>query len=167
MIEWWGPIIHEYYSGTEGGGLTWITSEQWLAHPGSVGAAVWGAIYICDDEGNVLPVGEDGVVWFGDRENTFVYNNDPEKTKQTFNERGWSTLWDVGHLDEDGFLYLTDRKLFMIVSGGVNIYPQEIEDVSGPASRGGGRRRLRDSGRRNGGAGQSRHPTGARQHGGA
>ncbi len=129
MIEWWGPIIHEYYSGTEGGGLTWITSEQWLAHPGSVGAAAWGAIYICDDEGDVLPAGEDGVVWFGDRENTFVYNNDPEKTQQTFNERGWSTLWDVGHLDEDGYLYLTDRKLFMIVSGGVNIYPQEIEDV--------------------------------------
>ena len=69
------------------------------------------------------------MVWFGDRENTFVYNNDPEKTQQTFNERGWSTLWDVGHLDEDGYLYLTDRKLFMIVSGGVNIYPQEIEDV--------------------------------------
>jgi long-chain acyl-CoA synthetase len=129
MIEWWGPLIHEYYSGTEGGGLTWITSEEWLAHPGSVGAPAWGAIYICDDDGNVLPTGEDGVVWFGGRENTFVYNNDPEKTKQTFNERGWSTLWDVGHLDEDGFLYLTDRKLFMIVSGGVNIYPQEIEDV--------------------------------------
>jgi long-chain acyl-CoA synthetase len=129
MIEWWGPVIHEYYSGTEGGGLTWITSEQWLAHPGSVGAPVMGVVYICDDDGNVLPAGEDGVVWFGGRENTFVYNNDPEKTKQTFNERGWTTLWDVGHLDEDGYLYLTDRKLFMIVSGGVNIYPQEIEDV--------------------------------------
>jgi long-chain acyl-CoA synthetase len=129
MIEWWGPVIHEYYSGTEGGGLTWITSEQWLAHPGSVGAATWGAIYICDDDGNVLAPGEDGVVWFGGRQNTFVYNNDPEKTRQTFNERGWSTLWDVGHLDGEDFLYLTDRKLFMIVSGGVNIYPQEIEDV--------------------------------------
>jgi acyl-CoA synthetase (AMP-forming)/AMP-acid ligase II len=129
MIEWWGPVIHEFYSGTEGGGLTWITSEQWLAHPGSVGASAWGVIYICDDDGNTLPVGEDGVVWFGGRANTFVYNNDPEKTKQTFNERGWSTLWDVGHLDEEGYLYLTDRKLFMIVSGGVNIYPQEIEDV--------------------------------------
>jgi long-chain acyl-CoA synthetase len=88
-----------------------------------------GAVYICDDDGNVLPVGEDGVVWFGGRANTFEYNNDPEKTKQTINERGWTTLWDVGHLDEDGYLYLTDRKLFMIVSGGVNIYPQEIEDV--------------------------------------
>jgi long-chain acyl-CoA synthetase len=129
MIEWWGPIVHEYYSGTEGGGLTWVNSEQWLAHPGSVGPAVWGSIFICDDDGNVLPAGEDGVVWFGERKNTFVYNNDPEKTRQTFNERGWSTLWDVGHLDEEDYLYLTDRKLFMIVSGGVNIYPQEIEDV--------------------------------------
>jgi long-chain acyl-CoA synthetase len=129
MIEWWGPIIHEYYAGTEGGGLTWITSEQWLAHPGSVGPPVMGIVFICDDDGNVLPVNEDGVVWFGGRENKFEYNNDPEKTKQTINERGWTTLWDVGHLDEDGYLYLTDRKLFMIVSGGVNIYPQEIEDV--------------------------------------
>jgi acyl-CoA synthetase (AMP-forming)/AMP-acid ligase II len=129
MIEWWGPVIHEYYSGTEGGGMTWVTSEQWLAHQGSVGPAIWGGVHICDDEGNELPTGEDGVVWFAGRGNTFEYNNDPEKTKQTFNERGWSTLWDVGHLDDDGFLYLTDRKLFMIVSGGVNIYPQEIEDV--------------------------------------
>jgi long-chain acyl-CoA synthetase len=129
MIEWWGPVIHEYYSGTEGGGMTWVNAEQWLAHPGSVGPAIWGTVHICDDNGNVLGPGEDGVVWFGGRGNTFEYNNDPEKTAQTFNERGWSTLWDVGHLDEDGYLYLTDRKLFMIVSGGVNIYPQEIEDV--------------------------------------
>ncbi|MGP0032264.1 MAG: acyl-CoA synthetase [Acidimicrobiales bacterium] len=129
MIEWWGPVIHEYYSGTEGGGLTWIRAEDWLTHPGSVGPAVWGALHICDDDGNELPVGRDGVVWFGGRANDFEYNNDPEKTAQTFDERGWSTLWDVGHVDGDGYLYLTDRKLFMIVSGGVNIYPQEIEDV--------------------------------------
>jgi long-chain acyl-CoA synthetase len=129
MIEWWGPVIHEYYSGTEGGGMTWIRSEDWLTHPGSVGPSVFGTVYICDDEGSVLPTGEDGVVWFGGSGQTFEYNNDPEKTRQTFNEKGWSTLWDVGHVDEDGFLYLTDRKLFMIVSGGVNIYPQEIEDV--------------------------------------
>ncbi len=129
MIEWFGPVIHEYYSGTEGGGMTWINSEQWLTHRGSVGPSVYGAVHICDDEGNEVATGDDGVVWFGGRGNAFEYNNDPEKTKQTFNERGWSTLWDVGHLDDDGFLYLTDRKLFMIVSGGVNIYPQEIEDV--------------------------------------
>jgi fatty-acyl-CoA synthase len=129
MIEWWGPVIHEYYSGTEGGGMTWVNSEQWMAHPGSVGPAIWGALHVCDDDGNELESGEDGVVWFGGRGNTFEYNNDPEKTRQTFNEKGWSTLWDVGHVDNDGYLYLTDRKLFMIVSGGVNIYPQEIEDV--------------------------------------
>jgi fatty-acyl-CoA synthase len=129
MIEWWGAVIHEYYSGTEGGGMTWISAEQWLAHPGSVGPAIWGAVHICDDNGNELAPGEDGVVWFGGRANTFEYNNDPGKTAQTFNERGWSTLWDVGHIDGDGYRYLTDRKLFMIVSGGVNIYPQEVEDV--------------------------------------
>jgi len=129
MIEWWGPIVEEYYSGTEGGGMTWVSSENWLEHPGSVGPPIFGSIHIADDEGNELGVGEDGVVWFGATGFTFEYNNDPEKTKQTFNDRGWSTLWDVGHLDADGYLYLTDRKLFMIVSGGVNIYPQEIEDV--------------------------------------
>jgi long-chain acyl-CoA synthetase len=129
MIEWWGPVIHEYYSGTEGGGMTWITSAQWLAHPGSVGPPVYGDVHITDDDGNELAAGEDGVVWFGGRGAAFEYNNDPEKTRDTFNAQGWSTLWDVGHLDADGYLYLTDRKLFMIVSGGVNIYPQEIEDV--------------------------------------
>ena len=131
MIEWWGPIIHEYYSGTEGMGMTWITSEETLTHPGSVGRAIWGEVHVCGDDGEELPVGEDGVVYFGGRAGTpgFEYNNDPEKTRQSFNAHGWSTLWDVGHLDDEGYLYLTDRKLFMIVSGGVNIYPQEIEDV--------------------------------------
>ena len=131
MIVWWGPIIHEYYSGTEGLGMTWITSEEALTHPGSVGRAIWGEVHVCGDDGEEIPSGEDGVVYFGARAGTptFEYNNDPEKTRQTFNAHGWSTLWDVGHLDEEGYLYLTDRKLFMIVSGGVNIYPQEIEDV--------------------------------------
>jgi fatty-acyl-CoA synthase len=130
MIEWWGPIIHEYYSGTEGMGMTWITSQEALTHPGSVGRAIWGEAHICGDDGKELPRGEDGVVYFGGRSDaTFEYNHDPEKTRQTFNDKGWATLWDVGHLDDEGYLYLTDRKLFMIVSGGVNIYPQEIEDV--------------------------------------
>ena len=131
MIEWWGPVIHEYYSGTEGMGMTWITSEEALTHPGSVGRAIWGQVHVCGDDGAELPLDEDGVVYFGGRADTpsFEYNHDPEKTRQTFNARGWSTLWDVGHLDADGYLYLTDRKLFMIVSGGVNIYPQEVEDV--------------------------------------
>ena len=131
MIEWWGPIIHEYYSGTEGLGMTWITSEESLSHPGSVGRPIWGEVHVCDDDGEEVPVGDDGVVYFGAARPgpTFEYNNDPEKTRQTFNAKGWSTLWDVGHVDDDGYLYLTDRKLFMIVSGGVNIYPQEIENV--------------------------------------
>jgi long-chain acyl-CoA synthetase len=131
MIAWWGPIIHEYYSGTEGLGMTWITSEEALTHPGSVGRSLWGEVHVCGDDGEDLPPGQDGVVYFAAPPGTpmFEYNHDPEKTKQTFNAKGWSTLWDVGHLDPDGFLYLTDRKLFMIVSGGVNIYPQEVEDV--------------------------------------
>jgi acyl-CoA synthetase (AMP-forming)/AMP-acid ligase II len=129
MFEWWGPTIYEYYSGTEGGGITWANPDEWLTHPGTVGKSLMGQVHICDDDGNELPTGTDGVVWFGGAGANFEYNNDPEKTKQTYNDQGWSTLWDIGHLDDDGFLYLTDRKLFMIVSGGVNIYPQEIEDV--------------------------------------
>jgi len=128
MIEWWGPIISEYYAGTEGGGLTWIGSEEWLARPGSVGRAALGEIHICAESGEELPIGEPGVVRFGGGANGFEYHNDPEKTRQTFDERGWSTLWDVGYLDADGYLYLTDRLTYMIVSGGVNIYPQEVED---------------------------------------
>ena len=131
MIEWWGPVIHEYYSGTEGMGMTWITAAEALTHPGSVGKAIWGEVHICDDDGNDVPTGDDGVVYFAARAGaaTFQYNHDAEKTRQTFNDKGWATLWDVGHVDDEGYLYLTDRKLFMIVSGGVNIYPQEIEDV--------------------------------------
>jgi acyl-CoA synthetase (AMP-forming)/AMP-acid ligase II len=130
MIEWWGSIVHEYYSGTEGMGMTWISPQDALTHPGSVGRAIWGEVHICGDDGAELPVGETGVVYFGGRSDaTFEYNHDPEKTRQSFNDKGWATLWDVGHVDEEGYLYLTDRKLFMIVSGGVNIYPQEVEDV--------------------------------------
>ncbi len=128
MIEWWGPIVYEYYAGTEGGGLTWISSDEWLARPGSVGRAAWGEIHICTESGEELPVGEAGVVRFGGGNNAFEYHNDPEKTAQSFDDRGWSTLWDVGYLDEEGYLFLTDRLTYMIVSGGVNIYPQEIEN---------------------------------------
>jgi long-chain acyl-CoA synthetase len=131
MIDWWGPVIHEYYSGTEGMGMTWITAAEALTHPGSVGKAIWGTVHVCGDDGEDVPVGEDGVVYFGGRSGaaTFQYNHDPEKTRQTFNDKGWATLWDVGHVDDEGYLYLTDRKLFMIVSGGVNIYPQEAENL--------------------------------------
>jgi acyl-CoA synthetase (AMP-forming)/AMP-acid ligase II len=130
MIEWWGPIIHEYYSGTEGLGMTWITSQEALTHPGSVGRAVWGEAHVLGEDGEEVPAGTDGVVYFSSRARvTFEYNGDPEKTRQSFNDKVWATLWDVGHLDDEGYLYLTDRKQFMIVSGGVNIYPQEIEAV--------------------------------------
>ncbi len=128
MIEWWGPVIFEYYAGTEGNGMTFINSAQWLAHPGSVGQAVIGEVHILDDAGAELPLGQPGVIWFGGG-NQFLYHNDPNKTAESYNEKGWSTLWDVGYLDEEGYLYLTDRKSFMIISGGVNIYPQEVENI--------------------------------------
>jgi acyl-CoA synthetase (AMP-forming)/AMP-acid ligase II len=130
MINWWGPIIHEYYAGTEGNGFVYCNSDMWLAHPGTVGTAIQGIIHICDEEGNEQPSGESGTVFF-ESEATFEYHNDPEKTKASRDPkgRGWSTLGDVGYLDADNFLYLTDRKAFMIISGGVNIYPQEAENV--------------------------------------
>jgi long-chain acyl-CoA synthetase len=128
MIDWWGPIISEYYSATEGIGATFITAHEWLAHPGSVGKAMLGVAHILDDEGNELPVGEIGTVWFSGGYD-FDYHNDPQKTAAAKDPRGYSTVGDVGYLDAEGYLYLTDRKAFMIISGGVNIYPQEAENV--------------------------------------
>ena len=128
MIEWFGPIINEYYAGTEGVGFNAITSEEWLAHPGSVGRTLRGTAHILDEDGNELPPGEAGTIWFeGDA--SFEYHNDPEKTKSAYNDAGWATLGDVGYLDDEGYLYLTDRKAYMIISGGVNIYPQEAENL--------------------------------------
>ncbi len=128
MIEWWGPIIWEYYGGTEGNGLTICSSAEWLAHKGTVGRAVVGQLRICDDAGVEVPPGEPGTVYFaGGRQ--FEYHNDPKKTAESRNAQGWSTLGDVGYVDPDGFLHLTDRKAFMIISGGVNIYPQEAENL--------------------------------------
>jgi long-chain acyl-CoA synthetase len=129
MIDWWGPVVDEYYAGTEANGFTAIKAAQWLARPGSVGTSIGEAkLHICDEDGNDLPTGTDGLVFFaGPR--SFRYHNDPEKTAESRNKHGWSTLGDVGHMDEDGYLYLTDRKSFMIISGGVNIYPQEIENL--------------------------------------
>ncbi len=133
MIEWWGPVIHEYYAGSEGNGFVYCNSEQWLEHPGTVGQAVLGTLHIVDDEtGEELPVGEAGTIYFeGEQASSFQYHNDEEKTEGSRDPkgRGWSTLGDVGRLDEDGFLYLTDRKAYMIISGGVNIYPQEAENA--------------------------------------
>ena len=128
MIEWWGPVIYEYYAGTEGNGFVALNSEEWLAHKGSVGKALLGTIHIVGDDGEEVPPGESGTIYF-EGGATFEYHNDPEKTKGSRNDRGWSTLGDVGYLDEDGFLYLTDRKAYMIISGGVNIYPQEAENL--------------------------------------
>jgi acyl-CoA synthetase (AMP-forming)/AMP-acid ligase II len=128
MIEWWGPILIEYYAGSEGNGVTVCNSRQWLEHRGSVGRAVVGKVKIVSENDEELPTGEIGTVYFADAP-TFSYHNDAEKTKRAYNTRGWSTLGDVGYLDKDGYLYLTDRKSYMIISGGVNIYPQETEDV--------------------------------------
>ena len=128
MLNWWGPIVYEYYSGTEGNGQTAISPEEWLAHPRSVGRPVLGELHILDDAGKELPPGQAGRVYFsgGPR---FEYYKDPEKTAEAYNDRGWSTLGDIGHVDEEGYLYLTDRASHMIISGGVNIYPREVEDV--------------------------------------
>ncbi len=131
MIDWWGPVLYEYYAGTEASGSTFITSEDWLTHPGSVGRAALGVLHICDEEGNELPVGQTGLVYFERDAPTFEYHNDPGKTAAARHplHPGWNALGDVGYLDEEGYLYLTDRASFMIISGGVNIYPQAIEDA--------------------------------------
>ncbi len=127
MIEWWGPVLREYYAGTEGQGITFISSEEWLNHKGSVGRPLNAVMHICDEDGDDVAVGQEGTVFF-ESAAKFSYHNDPEKTKSATNKHGWTTLGDVGRLDEEGYLYLTDRKSFMIISGGVNIYPQEIEN---------------------------------------
>lgn len=128
MISWWGPVLFEYYAGTEGNGLTFITSDQWQLHKGSVGRALLGKAHILDEKGNELPLGEPGVIYFSDGQE-FEYYDDPEKTAASRSPQGWSTLNDIGYLDKEGFLYLTDRKHNMIISGGVNIYPQETENI--------------------------------------
>ena len=128
MIDWWGPVIHEYYAGTEGNGFTYIGSEDWLEHPGSVGRSLVGELVIVNDEGEEVPTGEEGGVYFRGTAG-FEYHNDPEKTAGAKIGADLSTLGDVGRVDEEGYLYLTDRKAYMIISGGVNIYPQEAENV--------------------------------------
>ena len=128
MIAWWGPVIYEYYAGTEGNGFCWINSENWLTHKGSVGQAVLGELRICDENGDPVPPRTEGTVYFANGP-AVNYHNAPEKTAESYNKHGWTTLGDVGWADEEGYLYLTDRKSFMIISGGVNIYPQEIENL--------------------------------------
>jgi long-chain acyl-CoA synthetase len=127
-MEWLGPILYEYYSGSEGVGFCAIGPEEWLAHPGSVGRSMLGPVHVTDDEGNILGPDQTGQIWF-ETHGGFEYHGDPVKTAEAFNEQGWSSLGDLGMLDEDGYLYLTDRVSNMIISGGVNIYPREVEDV--------------------------------------
>lgn len=129
MLEWWGPVIHEYYAGTEGNGFCYASPQDWLAHKGTVGKALTGELHIVDEKGNEVPVGEEGGVYFGGSPAQFEYHNAPEKTKDSYLPNGWSTLGDIGKIDEDGFLYLTDRKANMIITGGVNVYPQETENA--------------------------------------
>ena len=130
MIEWWGPIIHEFYAGSEGNGFIACNSEEWLAHEGTVGKPIVGIPHICDDNGQELPIGEEGTIWF-EGDSDFKYHKDDKKTKESRHpsHNNWSTLGDVGKLDQDGYLYLTDRKAFMIITGGVNVYPQETENL--------------------------------------
>lgn len=131
MLDWWGPILLEYYSATEAAGTTIIDSPQWLQHPGSVGRPVLGVAHICDDNGIDVATGQIGAVYFERDVAPFDYHNDPQRTAQTRHPQHptWTTTGDVGYLDADGYLYLTDRKSFTIISGGVNIYPQEIENA--------------------------------------
>ena len=131
MLDWWGDVIYEFYAGSELNGLTHVTPTEWRAKPGTVGKPFMGVLHICDDEGIEVPAGESGLVYFEQPNATFEYHNDSDKTRSTQHPQhaNWSALGDVGYVDEDGYLFLTDRATFMIISGGVNIYPQEIEDA--------------------------------------
>jgi long-chain acyl-CoA synthetase len=128
MIDWWGPIVDEYYASSEAHGSTLITAEEWLTHPGSVGKASFGNVHIVGEDGEEVPAGVAGEIYF-DTGAAFEYLNDPEKTAATTGKYGWRTVGDIGYVDGDGYLYLTDRRHHMIISGGVNIYPQEAENV--------------------------------------
>ena len=127
MIDWLGPCLTEYYAGSEANGITIIDSADWLAHPGSVGRSLGAPVHIVGDDGTELPAGLDGLIYFEGQ--PFEYLGDPAKTTSALDDRGWSTLGDVGHVDDEGFLYLSDRRTDLIISGGVNIYPAEIEAV--------------------------------------
>ncbi|QIB67728.1 acyl-CoA synthetase [Kineobactrum salinum] len=129
MIAWWGEVLVEYYTASEGIGITAIDSANWLTHKGSVGRALVGQVHIVDAQGRELPPGETGAVYFSGEQAQFSYHGEPARTAEAFNERGWATTGDLGYLDRDGYLYLTDRKDSMISRGGVSISPQEIENL--------------------------------------
>jgi long-chain acyl-CoA synthetase len=129
MLDWWGPIVDEYYSSSEGAGITFISADDWVKHPGSVGKPLLGVAHILDENGEDVPAGSSGQIYFDIGVVQFVYHKDPEKTAESRDRHGWVTVGDVGYLNEDGYLFLTDRKHHMIISGGVNIYPQEAENL--------------------------------------
>lgn len=129
VIDWWGPIVDEYYGGTEGVGSTTITSAEWLDHPGSVGRAKRGVIHIVDEAGVEVPLGREGMIYFENPTAVTQYLDDPEQTAAISHPEGWQTLGDIGRLDDEGYLYLTDRWTHKIISGGVNVFPREVEDI--------------------------------------
>jgi long-chain acyl-CoA synthetase len=128
MIEWFGPIIEEYYAASEGNCYFAIGSADWLAHPGSVGRPLLGTPHVLGDDGAEVPAGQVGQIWI-EGPSAFTYHNDAGKTAGAYNDRGWSTLGDLGHVDADGYLYLSDRRTDLIITGGVNVYPREIEEA--------------------------------------
>jgi acyl-coenzyme A synthetase/AMP-(fatty) acid ligase len=127
MIDWLGPILEEAYAGTEGNGSTMISSREWMQHPGSVGKAVGCTVHIVDDNDHELPAGEIGTIYFDGPK--FEYYKDPVKTEEAYNDLGWSTLGDIGYLDKEGYLYLTDRKNDVVIINGVNVYPLQAEQL--------------------------------------
>ncbi|KQT89389.1 acyl-CoA synthetase [Marmoricola sp. Leaf446] len=134
MMDWWGPVLHEYYAATEAAGVTLVGPQDWLQRPGTVGRAGLGVVHVCDEstpDQDEVPTGEVGLIYFEREQMPFVYHHDPDATRAAQHPRHdtWATTGDIGRIDEDGFVYLTDRKAFMIISGGANIYPQEVEDV--------------------------------------
>jgi fatty-acyl-CoA synthase len=128
MIDWWGPIVDEYYASSEAVGASFIQAQDWLDHPGSVGRPLVGVPHILDEDGTELPLGQPGEIYY-EGGHSFEYLKDDAKTSAARNPHGWATVGDIGYLDDDGYLYLTDRRHHMIISGGVNIYPQEAEDL--------------------------------------
>jgi acyl-CoA synthetase (AMP-forming)/AMP-acid ligase II len=128
MLDWWGPVVYEYYSGSESIGMCAIEPREWLSRRGSVGKAVRGEMHILDEQGRAVPAGQPGLVYFANA-GQLQYHNDAEKTARAHNDRGWATIGDIGYVDPEGYLYLTDRRDYVIISGGVNIYPQEAENL--------------------------------------
>ncbi|KQP35702.1 AMP-binding protein [Pseudorhodoferax sp. Leaf274] len=131
MLDWWGDVVHEYYAGSEGVGITVAGPQEWRARPGTVGRALGCGVHIVGEDGAELPHGEIGAIYFSGMPGA-SYLNDPDKTRGLYNDRGWATYGDIGHLDADGYLFLSDRRADLILSGGVNVYPKEIEDALAP-----------------------------------